>query len=475
MKNQKILKGALSMMITSIFITGCSFNAEQSERPNIVLILSDDHSVPYLGCYGNTDLKTPNIDRIASQGIRFDEAYTTAPQCVPSRASIMTGRPVVDVRMTRFSAPLPADIITFPEKLREAGYFTGLCGRSYHLDGSAIQPEETKEVFEKFGLRTFANRVDFLRKSNGQMAYAEFKEFLDQVPAEKPFFIQVGYNDPHRPFNAPEFNPNPSNLTIPPGMPDTPELRKDLAAHYGLIHRLDKNVGEILNELDKRELDQNTLVIFMGDNGAALLRGKGTLYKCGLHVPLIARWPAIIKPGQISDAFISGEDIAPTLIEIAGVSLPEKVSGISFLPVFHGKNYEDHEYIFAARGTHGSGLPDGTASFDLSRTVFSKKHKLIYNALWQIPYDPVDFYDEPVWKELTLMNEQNKLEKKYSDLFFAPVRPMFELFDLEKDPNEFINVIGFSEYTEVEKLLKYRLQEWMILNQDYLPLPIPTN
>src|ERR687885_116542 len=106
-------------------------------RPNILVVLSDDHSVPHVGCYGNKDIRTPNLDRFAAEGMRFDRAYVTCPQCVPSRASLMTGRSPVAIQMTRFSAPLPAEVVTYPELLRAQGYYTGICGRGYHLDGSA--------------------------------------------------------------------------------------------------------------------------------------------------------------------------------------------------------------------------------------------------------------------------------------------------------------------------------------------------
>jgi arylsulfatase A-like enzyme len=134
-----------------LVIQGCT---EQPPRPNIVFILSDDHSVPFLSCYDDPNVKTPNIDRLAKEGVLFRHAYTAAPQSVPSRAALMTGRSVVDIRMTRFSAPLSADITTYPELLRRSGYYTGICGRTFHLDGSKTPPE-TETVFQEYGLRTF--------------------------------------------------------------------------------------------------------------------------------------------------------------------------------------------------------------------------------------------------------------------------------------------------------------------------------
>src|SRR5687767_2642448 len=178
-----------------------SVSAHAAERLNILLILSDDHSYPHVGCYGIPDLQTPNLDKFAAQGMRFDRAYVTSPQCVPSRASFMTGRAPVDIGMTRFSAPLPREIKTFPETLRAAGWFTGVAGRTYHLDGARTSPE-AREVLDRYKLATFPDRLDYV-KQNGANAggLAQFREFLD-LAKEKPFFLQLCSSDPHRPLNT---------------------------------------------------------------------------------------------------------------------------------------------------------------------------------------------------------------------------------------------------------------------------------
>ncbi len=442
------------------------------DRPNILLIFSDDHSVPYLGAYGNADLKTPHLDSLSRQGVRFDRAYTAAPQCVPSRASILTGRNVLDIRMSRFSAPLPRDVPTVPEFLDSMGYYTGICGRHYHLDGSVIQAPQTREVHQKYDLVTFPDRVDFLRTGKDNEVLGQFQTFLDEAPSTAPFFLWMNYSDPHRSFTAQDYEPDPAQLTVPDGMPDTEAVRQDLAQHYGEIMRLDAHVGQVLDELRQRKLDQNTIVIFMGDNGAALLRGKGTLYDLGLHVPLIVAGPGI-DSGGVSEAMVSGIDIAPTILELAGMSVPEIMSGQSFLPALRGQAYGGHEYIFATRVPHSSGLPTSTLYFDLSRTVFDKRYKLIYNALWQLPYDPVDFSNHPMWQDLAQRANAGTLGEKYVRAFFAEPRPMFEVYDLENDPYELNNLAGHPECAEVEQRLKEELHEWMILNEDYLPLPIP--
>src|SRR4051794_15887751 len=160
--------------------------AHAATAPNILLVLSDDHSAPHVGCYGNREIMTPNLDRFAAEGLRCDRAYVTCPQCVPSRASIFTGRSPVAIGMTRFSAPLPREVKTDAEWLRAAGFFTGVAGRTYHMDGAATS-QESRDVFAKYKLATFPDRVDFLRVAgeNG-IALQQFREFLDAKPADKP-------------------------------------------------------------------------------------------------------------------------------------------------------------------------------------------------------------------------------------------------------------------------------------------------
>jgi arylsulfatase A-like enzyme len=464
----------VALAFSFLLLTGLSATAA-SNKPNILLILSDDQSVPHLGCYGNKDIITPNLDKFATQGIRFDRMYVCCPQCVPSRASIMTGRSAVSINMTRFSAPLPREIKTYPEALRAAGWFTGVCGRTYHLDGppdNAMSPV-ARETFSKYHLRTFPDRLDYVRSSNQQKAFPELLEFLD-LAKDKPWFLQLCFNDPHRPLDTNEYSAryDQPKLTLPAHYPDTKLVRDDLARYYGEITRLDELFGKIMAELERRGLADNTLVAFMGDNGCSQFRGKGTLFEYGIHVPLLMRWPGKIKPGSSSAELVSGEDLAPTFLEAAGVPVPPEMTGKSVLKLLRGEPFEGRKYAFAERGAHGQGLPGNSANFDLGRVVVTKTHKLIYNAIWQIPYWPVDFAGDAFWKELVQMHTDGKLDSLMDRLYFAQTRPMFELYDLEKDPNEFNNLAGKKEAAAIEKELKEVLDERMILDRDYIPLPV---
>ena len=442
---------------------------------NVLLILSDDHGYPHVGCYGNKDILTPNLDKFAGEGMRFDRAYVTCPQCVPSRASIFTGRSPVAIAMSRFSAPLPRDVKTYPEALRSAGWFTGVAGRSYHMDGANANVTETQAVFDKYKLVTFPDRLDYAKVGGGsEVGLEQFRGFLDLKPAEKPFFLQLCSNDPHRPLNTQgPVKHDPTKIKLPEHYPDTQLVREDFARYYDEIAHFDLFFGEVMAELEKRDLASNTIVAFMGDNGCSQFRGKGTLFEFGIHVPLLVRWPGKVNPGSSSKELISGEDIAPTFLEAAGLPVPPEMTGKSFAKLLRGAPFEGRQFLFAERGAHGTNLPGNSADFDLGRVVVSKSHKLIYNAMGQLPYWPVDFAKDSFWTEIVQMHEAGKLDARLEQLYFSPKRPMFELYDLTSDPNEFTNLAGNLDNAGFERELKAAMQEWMILQRDFLPLPVP--
>lgn len=314
-------------------------NGWGAERPNILLLLSDDHSYPFVGCYGDTNVSTPVLDQIAAEGLKCHRFFTAAPQCVPSRASLMTGRSPVAARMTRFSSPLPRDEISLPELLRDqAGYYTGICGRNFHLDGSnSTRHPAADGILEKYQLKTFQQRVDVLNQCPDPEVSSQVKRFLDAKPEGKPFFLWANFSDPHHPWtpDSPD-RPDPSRLQVPAHWPDYPEMRGQLADYFGEINRLDRRIGEVVQVLRDYQVFEETLLVFLGDNGAALPHGKGSLYDPGSNVPCILRWPGVIQPGRESRDLLSGEDLAPTLLEAAGVPPLARMSGRSFLGLLQG-------------------------------------------------------------------------------------------------------------------------------------------
>jgi len=445
--------------------------------PNILFLLSDDHSYPFLSCYGDDNVNTPTLDRLASEGMRFHRFFTAAPQCVPSRAALMTGRSPVAARMTRFSSPLPRDEVTFPELLREhAGYFTGVCGRSYHLDGSGNRGGEgIGQLLEKHRMRTFVDRVDFLNPCPDADVAKTIGEFLDQKPADKPFFLWANFSDPHHVWNAPaEFRPDPAALKLPAHWPDLPGLREQLADYCAEVNRVDRTISDVLDVLKQRGQLDTTLIVFAGDNGAALPHGKGSLYDPGSNVPMLVRWPGVVKAGTESRALLSGEDLGPTLLAAAGVKSHPKMSGMSFLPLLRGEPHSPRKHVFVERGPHGSApvtVNMSNSGYDLSRAVRSDRYKFIYNCTPWIPYSPVDSAGGAAWTELKAAHSEGTLSAGINATYFTTPRPVYELYDLEADPSELRNISGQPEVDTVERELRMALAEKMILDFDYLPLP----
>ena len=426
--------------------------AAQTEQPNILLVLSDDQSAFAVGCYGNGDIVTPNLDRFASEGVRFNRAYATSPQSVPSRASIMTGRSPVAVNMTLFNVTLARRFRAFPEYLRENGYYTGVAGRGYHLDGAVSgrvgRIKEVEQYYIDHGYKTFPERLDTCmivadaRKGacHGQIN-DQFRTFMARRDKDKPFFLQLSYSDPHHPYDAPKLH-DPASLTLPEFYPDTRAVREYLAAYYDEIHRLDSDFGEVLQYLDDHGLAENTIVIFMGDNGGAQFMAKGTLYENGIKVPLLIRWPERI-PAAVTDAVVSNVDLAATCLS-------------------------------AVRSCHATNsLPEDTSVFDQMRCIVGKRYKLIYNLLPGQPWVPVDFAKTEMFRELARMNESGQLAPRFGKLYFSPTRPMFELYDLETDPHEQRNLADDLALRSVRDDLILKLTYKMIEDEDFATLPHP--
>ncbi len=478
---RNVLASAIALLVAGATTLDAVVAAEQ---PNILFLLSDDHSYPYLGCYGNPDVRTPNLDRLASEGLRFDRMFVSCPQCVPSRAALMTGRSPVAVRMVRFTSPLPPDVVALPDLLRDrGGYFTGVAGRSYHLDGPASGGKraapELGRVMDEHGLRTFTKRVDYVEKGGAMTNFGDkLAQFLAAAPAGKPWFFWLGFSDPHHPWETAGKRGalDPAKLALPPHLPDLPEVRGDLARYLAEIEHLDADVQSVLDELDRRGLTKNTIVVFMGDNGMALPHGKGALHDPGINVPLLVRWPGVVAAGGATRALISGEDFAPTMLEAAGVAVPNDMSGVSFVKLLRGEEFTGRKFVFAERGPHGGdgGMkPDVSAStFDLARCVRSERFKLIYNCTPHGAVAPVDSRNDPGWLAMTAAHAAGRLAPPFVKAYFTTPRSTFELYDLDADPGELRNLADDPQYRDVATELKRALTEKMVLDWDFLPTPL---
>jgi arylsulfatase A-like enzyme len=447
-----------------------------ADKPNVLFILSDDHSYPYLSCYGDANVRTPALDKLAAEGMKFRRFFTSAPQCVPSRAAYLSGRSPVAARITRFSSPLPRDVITFPEVLRkEAGYYVGVVGRSYHLDGSGKGDDGLGAFLIAGGYKTFTDRFDVVQGGSDAQAVEQTSAFLEGRPKDRPFCLWVNFSDPHHAWTAPaSYRPDPASLKLPAHVPDLPGVREQYADYCAEVNRVDETVGKVLALLDRLGLAKDTLVVFAGDNGQALPHGKGSLYDPGCNVPFVVRWPGVVSAGGDSSALLSGEDLGPTVLAAAGLKSAAGMTGVSFLPVLKGAVAKSREHVFMERGPHGSASVQvgmTNSGYDLSRAVRSERYKAIYNCTPWLPYSPVDSAGGSAWKSIQELHVKGGLSAGLASTYFTTPRPVYEFYDLEKDPSELNNLSGRPDVAEAERALRLEMAKKMIADFDYLPLP----
>lgn len=480
MQRQAMGMGTLALTLFLSVARNWAAEPVPAGRPNILLILSDDHSYPHLGCYGNSNIQrfniTPHFDHFADQAMRFDRAYTTAPQCAPSRTSLFSGRSAVGLGVTRFSQPARSDVRFFTDYLRENGYWTGMDGRNQHLQGRVSEPKYLEEVLQEQGMRPLDDRFDHFVASastgNVGTIAKRMHEIFDKVPEGKPFFLYFGFNQTHRGFGDSYEGIDPSQLELADDWPDLPEVRLDYARFFNQLRKLDEGFGAIMQVLQQRNLDQNTMVVFMGDNGEAILRGKGTLHQRGIHVPLVIRWPGVTEAGSACAALISGEDLGPTLLEAAGLPVPKDMTGLSFLQALNGTDFQGRKYVFAERGWHWGPITN-TDGLDFCRSITSDRYHFIYNALPNQTYWPVDQVrnNAYAWSAIQKAESEKTLEPLFRRLYFQKPRPVFELYDLQEDPFELENLASNADYQPIEQEMRQELDKWMVREQDYLPLP----
>ncbi|MDF1739648.1 MAG: sulfatase-like hydrolase/transferase [Verrucomicrobiales bacterium] len=408
--------------------------AAAADRPNVVWIVSDDLG-PELGCYGYPDVATPNLDRLAKEGTRFTNAFSTAPVCSASRTAFQTGLYQTTVgghhHDTRDKKPLPDFVTTVTDLMHDAGYFVSN-GRGGKEPEKKLAKSHLNWVYDA---REFFDGNDWTQRKDGQ-----------------PFFAQIQIKEPHRTFvTATKKYPN---APIPPYYPEHPVTTADWANYLASIEVLDEKVGAVLDRLDEEGFAENTLVLFFGDHGRPHVRGKQWLYDGGLLVPLIARWPGKVEEGKVDHRLVSLIDMMPTTLAAGGVEAPENLVGADlFDPAFGG-----HEKLFAARDRCGD-APDRI------RSVRTFDFKYIRNFHPEIPYMQHSGYKRSVYPVDTLMRVLHE-EGKWTSPFMAETRPEEELYDLKADPNEMNNLAADPEYAETLAGFRGDLDEWMVETKD---------
>lgn len=438
------MKIRLLAVLALLMPVACGSIADAAERPNILWLIAEDLG-PELGCYGTQQVWTPNLDRLASQGVRFTRAYTTAPVCSASRSAFMTGMYQTTIGAHNHRSHrddgycLPDGARVLPDWMREAGYFTA----------------NLEKLPASFGFRG-TGKTDW----NFSHPPAFDSDDWTDLKSHQPFYAQINFQETHRKFHAPK-KANPAHVVIPPYYPDHPITRADWAEYLDAASELDRKVGLILDQLEADGLAENTIVVFFGDHGQCHVRGKQFCYEEGLHIPLIIRWakqfdpPSGFRPGTIDDRLLEAIDLAPTMIDVAGAAKPAGMQG----RILFGEHAEPpREYVFGARDRC-----DETV-FRL-RTVRDARYRYIRNFTPERPFLQPNQYKErsyPVWNLLKELDAAGKLTPAQKALT-APTMPPEELYDLTTDPHEIHNLATSPQPEHHQALARLRgvLEQWI--------------
>lgn len=414
----------------------------ESDRPNFIVIIADDVGWNDLGCYGHETIRTPNLDRMAVEGIRFETAWLTCSSCSPSRCSIMTGRYPHSTGAAELHMPLPADQIVFAGLLKDAGYYTASAGK-WHLG------EAAKKNFD-------------LIVGGSPSGCEKWVQTLRDRPRDKPFFCWFASFDAHRGYqkNAIPKPHQESDAVVPPFLPDNEATRGDLAMYYDEITRLDDYTGKVLAELDSQGVRDNTLILFLSDNGRPFPRCKTTLYDSGVRTPLIAYWPKRIKPAS-SGSLVSSVDIAPTILQLAGLEPGPSFQGKSFVSVLQDPRQQARRYAFAEHNWHDYQAHE--------RAVRSERFIYIRNAFPELPgTPPADAVRSPTYESMQKLHAVGELSPEQRGCFEKP-RPAEELYDVRNDPHCLTNLAGKSTHAETLKQMRGVLDRWIERTGDSVP------
>jgi N-sulfoglucosamine sulfohydrolase len=441
-----------------------SADTKPDPRPNLILILADDLGFEDCGPFGNDRVQSPNLARLAKEGMRFDRAFVTASSCSPCRASIITGRYPHQTGAEELHWPVPENQVTFVEELKKAGYWTGAAGK-WHL-GEPLKKrfdvvmEADESGFQLPAGQKSASKGKFDEKAAGdaQSGCADWLPLLQKRAKGKPFFLWLASLDPHRDFSEKAVDPptDPKTVNLAPYHPDTPEVRADYARYYDEIARLDSHIGAVLDELDKLELAENTLIVFLSDNGRPFPRDKTTLYDSGIRTPMIARWPGRARTGAVCREIVSTVDIAPAFLDAAGIEKDKRsatFAGRSFLPLLEKPETPLREFVFAEKNWHDFE--------DHARAVRTPRYKYIRNGYPDLPLTPpADAWRSPTGAALREWRDWGRLLPHQKMIFEKP-RPTEELYDTVDDPHELRNLATDGRHKIVLETLRTALDDWI--------------
>lgn len=420
--------------------------SQNTSKPNIIWLMAEDMSLD-LECYGMKAVKTPNLNKMAEAGIRFDNCFVTNSICSPSRSAMMTGTHQLKINAqhhrSNHDVPLDENYKPFTYWLREAGYTCVLGNHGVMGLGRKIDVN-----FKYENLGTW----------DGKTQFGLFDKYDNFEKEDQPFFAQIQLVVTHRGDwwnevrESSKHPVNPSAVELPKYIADHPVTRLDWAKYLDQVEYMDNEVGMIFKELEDKGMADNTIVVFIGDNGRCNIRGKGYLHDPGLHIPLIVYYPKEFKGGEIRKDVVSATDITATILKWAGAEIPSNITG---QPIFDKKF--KREYVYAARD-----LWDEIE--EKSRAITSGEWKYIRNDKPEIPWDAHQAYLEfyrPALHIMRTLNKEGKLNE-YEKIFFQPTKPKEELYNLKNDPQELNNLADKPKYAATLKKMRLITQNYDI-------------
>jgi arylsulfatase A-like enzyme len=445
MKGEVMKKAGLHIAVLVVSLTGRIWATDDafSTRPNILFAFADDWG-RHAGAYGTDWLKTPTFDRIAKEGILFEQAYTAVAKCAPCRASVLTGRyPWQNRQIGNHLAYWPdTEFQTYIETLEKNGYYAARIGKGW---APGQLPPDRKLCGEIYT----GNYVE------------AFEAFLDDVPEGKPFHFWFCSSDPHRGYKKQAHTPERlAQIDLPSYWEDTPELRQDVADYAFEVERFDSDTGKMIQLLRERGLLENTLVIMSSDHGMPFPRAKGDTYMAGNHVPLAVMWTGHLKaPGRICRAYVNFVDIAPTILELAGIdparTAMEAIAGRSWVELFRGDDLvapiPEREFVQYGRERHDVEIRPGNKGYP-SRAI--RKGNCLYINNLAPDLAPTALKESGGIAQFKQLDESSR---EYQLLYGK--RPADELYDVEKDPECINNLADNPEYAETLRALRSELQE----------------
>jgi uncharacterized sulfatase len=471
------MKPTLTLLTALLLAPLAISQAAESKRPNILIVINDDQSWLECSAYGNSSVPTPAFDRVAKAGVLFTRGYCSAPSCAPARAALLTGRNFWELEQGAFiQAWLPAKFATLPERLAAAGYHAGYTGKGW---GPGVK-EPTGKRADPAGKAWNSVRIKSPPEGISNVDYtANFTQFLDAKPQDKPFYFWAGVIEPHGPWGADnhkELGLGLDKVKLPGFIPDTPGVRRARANYLYEVQHADRTLGALLKLLEERGELANTLVIVTADNGTSLPRAKTNMYDWGVHVPLAMMWPARAPAGRTVSDFVGFPDLAPTVLEAAGLPVPPDMSGRSVLKTLLSASSDraDPARDFTVNGIewHGNLPPIDIAA----RMIRDDRFAYIVNysstpryATSERGSQPDDRYAANAEKldvlPLLAAHPERPGLQRFIQLIKTP-RPSEELYDCVADPDQLLNLAEKPEFAEAKAKLRARLEAYQRQTHD---------